>query len=216
MVREVSEARPRSTARVRRGAASASGPAGASGAPSRAPRRDALRNRALLIETAAAAFREEGLQVGVDEIARRANVGIATLYRHFPTKGDLVVAVSSELLDELRAARDAARDAGDDAAALERFLRDALAQLQANRGMVEALAQHPPSPQIRERMREEMLEVVEPVVEQAHAAGTLARGLDAEDLLIAIRMIGAASAPGTPREPERYLRLLLAGLREGC
>lgn len=186
------------------------------GRPNRAPRRDALRNRALLIETAAAAFREEGLQVGVDEIARRARVGIATLYRHFPTKGDLVVAVSSELLDELRAARDAALAAGDDAAALERFLRDALAQLQANRGMVEALAQHPPSPQIRERMREEMLEVVEPVVEQAHAAGTLAAGLDAEDLLIAIRMIGAASAPGTPREPERYLRLLLAGLRAGC
>jgi len=205
-------ARPSPTARRRPGA----GGAGAAATPPRAPRRDALRNRALLIETAAAAFREEGLQVGVDEIARRARVGIATLYRHFPAKGDLVVAVSAGLLEELRAARDEALAAGDDAAVLERFLRAALAQLQANRGLVEALAQHPPSPQIRERMREAMLEVIEPVVAQAHAAGTLAAALDAEDLLIAIRMIGAASAPGTRREPERYLRLLLAGLREGC
>ncbi|MBB4663757.1 TetR/AcrR family transcriptional regulator [Conexibacter arvalis] len=191
-------------------------PRASAAAPGRAPRRDALRNRALLIETAAAAFRDEGLQVGVDEIARRARVGIATLYRHFPTKGDLVVAVSSGLLDQLGEARDAALAAGDDALVLERFLRAALAQLQQNRGLVEALAQHPPSPEIRERMRERMLEIVAPVVARAHAAGTLERTLDAEDLLIAIRMLGAASAPGTRREPERYLRLLLAGLREGA
>lgn len=181
----------------------------------RAPRRDALRNRAHLIEVAAAAFREEGLQVGVDEIARRARVGIATLYRHFPTKGDLVVAVSAELLGRLGDERDAALAAGDDGRAMEAFLRAALAQLQENRGLVEALAQHPPSVEIRERMREQMLAMLEPVVERAHAAGALHPALDGEDLLIAIRMLGAASAPGTPREPERYLRLLLAGLREG-
>lgn len=190
-------------------------PAASPRAP-RAPRRDALRNRAHLIEVAAAAFREEGLQVGVDEIARRARVGIATLYRHFPAKGDLVVAVSAELLDRLRAQRDAVLAVGDDTRALESFLRAALAQLQENRGLVEALAQHPPSSEIRERMREQMLVVLEPVVERAHAAGALHPDLDGEDLLIAIRMLGAASAPGTPREPERYLRLLLAGLREGA
>jgi AcrR family transcriptional regulator len=181
----------------------------------RAPRRDALRNRAHLIEVAAAAFREEGLQVGVDEIARRARVGIATLYRHFPAKGDLVVAVSAELLGRLGDERDAALAAGDDGRAMEAFLRAALAQLQENRGLVEALAQHPPSVEIRERMREQMLAMLEPVVERAHASGALHPALDGEDLLIAIRMLGAASAPGTPREPERYLRLLLAGLREG-
>lgn len=182
----------------------------------RAPRRDALRNRAHLIEVAAAAFREEGLQVGVDEIARRARVGIATLYRHFPAKGDLVVAVSAELLGRLGDERDAALAAGDDARALETFLRAALAQLQENRGLVEALAQHPPSIEIREQMREQMLAMLEPIVARAHEAGALHPDLDGEDLLIAIRMLGAASAPGTPREPERYLRLLLAGLREGC
>jgi AcrR family transcriptional regulator len=201
--------RPRGPASARR--ATASGDA----APARAPRRDALRNRAHLIATAADAFREQGLQVGVDEIARRAGVGIATLYRHFPAKGDLVVAVSAELLDQLVEARDAVLAEDDDALALESFLRAALAQLIANRGLVEALAQHPPDVEIRDRMRERMLTVLEPLVERAHRAGTLHDSLDAEDLLIAIRMIGAASAPGTPREPERYLRLLLAGLREG-
>ena len=56
-------------------------------------RRDAARNRERLLDAAAAAFREEGLGASVNAIAASAGVNVATLYRHFPTKDDLVAAV---------------------------------------------------------------------------------------------------------------------------
>jgi AcrR family transcriptional regulator len=182
----------------------------------RAPRRDAVRNRAHLIAVATQAFREQGLGVGVDEIARRAEVGIATLYRHFPTKGDLVIAVSAELLHETERARDEALAQAPAGAELSRFLHAALGQLQLNRGFVEALAQHPPDPQIRQRVRARMIELLAPLVERAHASGELHPSLDAQDLVIAFRMLGAGSTPDVGRPPERYLALLLAGLRAGA
>lgn len=194
-------------------------------AAARAPRRDALRNRAHLIDVAARAFREEGLEVGVDEIARRARVGIATLYRHFPTKGDLVIAVTSGFLDQLAQARDEALARADAALAahasataadvprpLEDFLRSALRRLRENRGLVEALAQHPPDPEILRRMREQTLALLEPVAARAHATGELREGFDAEDLLVALRMLGAASRASVDRDVERYLHVVLRGL----
>src|ERR687886_977397 len=79
-------------------------------------RADAARNRDRVLRAARDAFAEAGLEVGVEEIARRAGVGKGTLYRRFPTKEALVRAIFDGGLDELeRAARDAAgaRDAGD-------------------------------------------------------------------------------------------------------
>lgn len=58
--------------------------------PPRRPRSDALQNRARLLEVAARAFAEEGLDAAPAAIARRAGVGVGTLYRHFPTREELV------------------------------------------------------------------------------------------------------------------------------
>lgn len=69
---------------------------GASGPGAAAPprkRADARRNEATLLDAAAAAFVESGVNVPVREIAARAGVGIGTIYRHFPTRADLIVAV---------------------------------------------------------------------------------------------------------------------------
>ena len=62
-------------------------------AEGRKPRADGLRNRELLIDVAKQAFAEVGPNVSLEEIARRAGVGIGTLYRHFPTRDDLIAAV---------------------------------------------------------------------------------------------------------------------------
>src|SRR3954468_3964966 len=104
----------------------------------RAGRSDARRNHARLTEVAAAAFRDEGLDVAVDEIARRAGVGVATLYRHFPAKTDLVVAVTEAVLDDLGTAAEAALD-GPDADVVARFLDAALRHQCRNRGFLQAL-----------------------------------------------------------------------------
>ena len=76
-------------------------------------RRDAQRNRERIIAATREAFGERGLDVGVDEIARRAGVGMGTLYRHFPTKDALIDAVVEARFDELVASAEAALQADD-------------------------------------------------------------------------------------------------------
>src|SRR4051794_12765029 len=71
-------------------------------------RRDAQRTRARSLAATRAAFQERGLDVGVDEIARRAGVGMGTLYRHFPTKDALVDAIVDARFAELTAAAERA------------------------------------------------------------------------------------------------------------
>ena len=68
---------------------------GESGLGTAAPRKraDARRNEATLLDAAAAAFVESGVNVPVRDIAARAGVGVGTIYRHFPTRADLIVAV---------------------------------------------------------------------------------------------------------------------------
>src|SRR5262249_41876712 len=91
-------------------------------APLRPLRADAARNRARILEAAREAFAESGLDVGVEEIARRAGVGKGTLYRRFPTKEALVRAIFEDMLAELERLVDevaAIPDAGD---AFVRFL----------------------------------------------------------------------------------------------
>src|ERR1700709_720376 len=91
-------------------------------APVRPLRADAARNRVRVLAAARAAFAEAGLDVGVEEIARRAGVGKGTLYRRFPTKEALVRAIFEDILDDIdRLVADVGRDA-DPRDAFERFI----------------------------------------------------------------------------------------------
>src|ERR1700753_46787 len=72
----------------------------------RKPRADSLRNRDLLLGAAKSAFTEAGADVALEEIARRAGVGIGTLYRHFPTRGALLGAVYQREVEQLSNAAD--------------------------------------------------------------------------------------------------------------
>ncbi|HWI72987.1 MAG TPA: helix-turn-helix domain-containing protein [Baekduia sp.] len=181
-------------------------------APPGRRRRDAVRNRKALTVAATAAFRQDGLDIPVDEIARRAGVGVATLYRHFPTKLDLILAVTETVLDELRAAAEAALAAPERADVLAVFLAAAMEQQQVNRGFVEAIGQGALPDGALGLLNEHALATIAPVVDAAHAAGTLDPSYDAEDLLVAMRMLGAPASSLRPRAPERYLALVLGGL----
>jgi AcrR family transcriptional regulator len=72
----------------------------------RKPRADSLRNREMLLATAKAAFAQDGADVALEEIARRAGVGIGTLYRHFPTRDALLAAVYQREVEQLAASAD--------------------------------------------------------------------------------------------------------------
>ena len=185
--------------------------------PVRAPRKDAIRNRALLVDAAARAFREDGLGVSVNAIADRAGVNVATLYRHFPTKDDLVVAVLETVLEPLAAARDRALAEHDARDVLPTFLRAAVRMKDEHKGLVDALGAHPTAGDVRRRLRELAMAIVAPLVERAHREGELRAEFDALDLLLALRMLAAAvTAPDLPAARlERYVGLVARGLRAG-
>ncbi|RKQ86095.1 TetR family transcriptional regulator [Solirubrobacter pauli] len=176
-------------------------------------RRDAARNRERLLDAAAAAFKEEGLGASVNVIAVDAGVNVATLYRHFPTKDDLVAAVLDTILAPVEAARDAAL--ASDAPALATFVHAAVREQRAHHGLVDALARDPASAPALSRLREPAIAIVAPIVERAHADGELRPDFGAEDVLLALRMIGAvATRPGVPEAvAERHIGVVLRGLR---
>lgn len=172
-------------------------------------RSDARRNRERLIEVAATAFRDEGLDIGVDELARRAEVGIATLYRHFPAKTDLIVAVMDRVFADLSRAADEAL-AGPPELALSAFLNATLLVQCQNRGFLEAFAQHDLPADVRSGFTARALTLLEPIVTAGHRSGALRPELDASDLLVIVRMLGVVAAQ--PRR-DPYVATLLRGLR---
>ena len=92
-------------------------------APARRPRRDAQRNRAAILDAARAAFAEAGLEAPMDAIAKSAGIGAGTLYRHFPTRDDLVAAVLEDHRVDLdERARELAEQGLAPAESLERWL----------------------------------------------------------------------------------------------
>jgi AcrR family transcriptional regulator len=183
-----------------------------SSATERPTRSDARRNRARLIDVAAAAFRDGGLDVGVDEIARRAGMGVATLYRHFPAKTDLILAVMGTVLDDLEQAAVRASEGAEPDETVARFLKSTLALQCRNRGFLEALAQHDLPAGVRDSLRRRTRAILEPIVTAGHRTGTIRPEFDAADLLVIVRMLGVVSASPRRRSHDRYLATLLRGL----
>ena len=98
--------------------------------PGRPTRADAVRNRAKILDAARDEISARGPEVGMDYIAKSAGVAVGTLYRHFPTKVDLVAAVIAQYLEQMAAAAEAARyraaTGGSPLAALIDFLREVI------------------------------------------------------------------------------------------
>jgi len=98
-------------------------------------RADARRSYERLLVAAAEVFAEQGTGAALDDIAKRAGIGNATLYRHFPARRDLVQALLADRYDELRAAAGRFLDDPDPRAALTRWLRSFIAHVTAYRGL---------------------------------------------------------------------------------
>jgi AcrR family transcriptional regulator len=183
-------------------------------------RADARRNLERILEAARAAFAERGLDVGVEEIVRRAGVGKATFFRRFPTKDALVLAVLEGFVDEVEVAADQAVQAEQPLEGLREFLMYNMSMQAHNAAFFDAIAarfmgENPPV-----ELTDRMLAAVDRVVEPARAAGVLREGVEAGDISTVIKMLGAAIRPMPgmllcEAAWERYLDVVLCGLRAG-
>jgi AcrR family transcriptional regulator len=157
--------------------------AGADGTPRRL-RVDAERNRVALLDAAREVFAEQGLEAPLEEIAQRAGVGIATLYRRFPTRGQLVAAALVDKIAQYAEAAEQALAIGDPWAGFARFV-ERICELQADdRGLSDLLSMTLPTDDRIEQLRKIANSRVARLVARAKATGQLRREFVVEDLLV--------------------------------
>jgi len=183
-------------------------------------RSDALRNRRLLLEAAAQAFAEGGIEVSAGEIARRAGVAKGTLFRHFPTKSELVAAVLVDRIAQLRALigeATAARPAG--LAAVAEIMERGAAVLAADRSFFDAASVHVAGDGELAREKLALEQALDGLVAAAQASGEVrgdVRGIDLAMLMMAATNTCAPTEDLHPELWRRYLALMIDGLRPGA
>jgi AcrR family transcriptional regulator len=178
----------------------------------RAPRRDAIENRHRLIQAASEVFGEHGTDVSLELVAAPAGLGMATLYRRFPTKNDIVAELTHQLLNYLVdvAAEEATTD---DGLGLERWLTE-YADLQSRkRGMLGHLWATDPT---TAPLRDKFTELLGSLLRQAQEAGHIRPDATLDDVLLliyALRGIAASTVYDDTGAWRRHLAITLAGLR---
>jgi AcrR family transcriptional regulator len=182
---------------------------------SRKPRADAQRNRDGLLEAAKAAFAEVGPEASLDEIARRARVGIGTLYRHFPTRDAIVEAVYRREVQQLADAAPRLADSLPPAEALRAWMGVFIDYIAAKKVIAPALKSLVGGGSALYADSSARINgAIALLVERARASGDIRPDADSADLLRAL--IGFAyvnSAPDWEASARRLIDLLIDGLR---
>ncbi|WP_405493389.1 TetR/AcrR family transcriptional regulator [Streptomyces sp. NBC_00096] len=182
-------------------------------------RRDARRNRELLLAAARKAFAAQGLDVPLDEIARRAGVGNATLYRHFPGRAALIDAVFENALHSTIAAGEEARALADPWAALAGYLEAVFTVLATDRGANDLMTTAIEGVTSLDAIHAHNHETMTLLVGRSQQDGAMRADVTIEDVLLSLATLGrtvpslAAAAP--PHAWRRQLALFLDGLRAG-
>jgi AcrR family transcriptional regulator len=175
-------------------------------------RADARRNRERLIAAARKRFTRDGADVSLADVAREAGVGIGTVYRHFPTHGELVEAVYRDEVDRLSArGAELLRDRPPDEALVGWI--EAFADFSAaKRGMKEALrAVVASGSDVPAQARRDIVATLTALLDAGVSAGRVRDDIGAEEALAAIGAIWNVPA-GDPEQARRVLRIVVDGL----
>ncbi|MFJ3856699.1 TetR/AcrR family transcriptional regulator [Streptomyces sp. NPDC090085] len=178
-------------------------------------RKDARRNQQTLLEAAAAVFVTSGVDAPVREIAAKAGVGLGTIYRHFPQRADLVIAVYRHQVDTCAEAGPDLLAAGPTPfAALEQWVELFVDFLVTKHGLAAAMqADGPGAEALHAYFLDSLLPVCTGLLDAAADAGEIRADLDAYHLMRGIGNL-CIGADGDPRyDPRRPVAVLLAGLR---
>jgi len=172
-------------------------------------RADARRNREAILKAARAVFSARGREGHLEEVARRAKVGMGTVYRHFPTKEALLEALAREQFDRLTEWAREAQEAPDAGGALEALLWRG-AELQANdRALMEAVAEFKPS--VAEQASE-LHACMGTLLARAQETGHIRADATGEDIRLMMCGLGSVMQMGGDGW-RRYLTVMLDGMR---
>ncbi|UYM06196.1 TetR/AcrR family transcriptional regulator [Solicola gregarius] len=185
----------------------------------RAPRRlrsDAQRNVDAVRAAAKAVFAEAGVDAPMRQIASRAGVGVGTIYRHFPQRSDLVVAVFRHEVDACADAAPTLAAEYPPGEALTRWLRRYLDFIAAKRGLHTALHSGDPAfDPLPTYFSERLRPALGALLDAAAATGEVRPDVDPTELLHAIAMLSVPGNADGPEKGQRMVELLLDGLRYG-
>lgn len=181
------------------------------------PRRaDAIRNRERVIRAAVEVFAEKGLEAGVPEIAARAGVGKATVYRSFPSKEHLVAAVACQRLDWIaELALEAMADEDEAGAALERVIVTIAERQASDCAVAGSLAATMDLPEL-DASRAAVETALGALLDRARDAGAIRADASAEDLRVLFAGVARVLRDAHERDPavwRRYGELIAAALR---
>ena len=179
-------------------------------------RADARRNREAVLAAARERFGKCGLDCQMEDIARTAGVGVGTVYRHFPTKGDLIAALVTDRFRRLAERAEEALAQEDPWEAFCDLMRHS-AELQVrDRALSEFLSSQPQLGQ-HEAVQSGLADLTEELIAKAQRAGGMRKDAVIEDVPTLICGLGAVTAGAAGNMPElnweRYVEIMLDGLR---
>jgi AcrR family transcriptional regulator len=181
----------------------------------RKPRADCARNRQSLIDAAKAAFAEAGMNVSLEEIARRADVGIGTLYRHFPNREAVVEAVYRREVEQLAEAVPLLLETSTPAEALHKWMHLFIDYIATKRLIAPSLAAAAAkTPTLYASSLELITNAISTLVKRAVAGGEVRKDINPSDLLRA--MVGVSYGnpdAGWEASARRLIDILMDGLR---
>jgi AcrR family transcriptional regulator len=177
----------------------------------RALRADARRNRELVIEAARTCMARDGLDAQMEEIARAAGVGVGTVYRHFPTKDELIEALAGARFERLAELAREALERDEPWEAFCDFMRASALIQSEDRALSEVLVSRPET-MGRAAEAVGILELVSEIMGRAQASGELRVDADPRDVpMVMCALAGTVQSPYT--DPERYIGLIIDGMR---
>jgi AcrR family transcriptional regulator len=182
-------------------------------ATSRRPRADALRNRERVLEAAKAVFSAGGAEASLEAVAKRAGVGIGTLYRHFPTREALYEAVYRREVEQLGELADTLKDETKPVEALRRWITANIEFVATKKGMAAALALAAHA-ELQSFSFARLTQAVGVLLERAVKAGEIRADVSPEDLLRAlVGMCYLHDQPGWQSTVVRLMDVFVDGLR---
>jgi AcrR family transcriptional regulator len=183
----------------------------------RKPRADAQRNRERILEVAKQEFARSGANASLEDIARKAAVGPGTLYRHFPTREELLVTVYRSEMEKLAAAEGTLAESMTPVEALRAWLLlfvDAVETKQIIAPVLNTLVGDPK--EVFEASFAQIHEAIRALVKRATRSGDIRKDLDPIDLLRAIvGVANVATGPGWQQSARRLVDILISGARPG-